>query len=60
MSKEPTTKPTNIRFDVELYDQVRAIAEDEGRTVTSQLHRIVREWIAEHPHPALKKKGGRS
>ena len=39
----------SMRFDIEMQDQIKAIAEREDRSFANQLQRIVREWLREHP-----------
>lgn len=38
--------PVNIRMDEETFEQVRAIAQAEDRTVSNLINRIVKEWLA--------------
>ncbi len=60
MTDEPRKTMISMRFDIELKGQIEAIAEREDRTFAAQLHRIVRQWMDEHPdevRPATLKKG---
>jgi hypothetical protein len=38
--------PVNIRMDEETFEQIRAIALAEDRTVSNLINRIVKEWLA--------------
>ena len=37
--------PVNIRMDEETFEQIRAIALAEDRTVSNLINRIVKEWL---------------
>ncbi len=49
MAEEPRTKMISMRFDIELMDRIKAIAEREDRTFAAQLQRMLRQWLDEHP-----------
>jgi hypothetical protein len=41
--------PVNIRMDEETFEQIRAIALAEDRTVSNLINRIVKEWLEARP-----------
>ena len=38
-------KQVNFRIDKKLYEKLKALAEKEGRSITSQLNRILEEKV---------------
>jgi hypothetical protein len=55
VTKEPTSKMISIRFDAELMEKIKVIAEREDRTFAAQLQRMLREWLVEHPDESMEK-----
>ena len=49
MGNEPVKQMISLRFDIELMDRIKAIAEREDRTFAAQMQRMLREWLDEHP-----------
>jgi hypothetical protein len=42
--KNGTKKALPVKIDCELYDKLKGVADEQGRTLTSQLERVLREW----------------
>lgn len=43
--KTKDTKQVNFRIDKNLYERLKALADKEGRSITSQLNRILEEKV---------------
>ncbi len=41
MAEEPRTKMISMRFDIELMERIKAVAEREDRTFAAQLQRML-------------------
>lgn len=57
MGNEPVKTMISLRFDIELMDRIKAIAEREDRTFAAQMQRMLREWLDEHPEAEGKPAG---
>ena len=51
-----TTRMVTMRLDETLVDRLREIAEEEDRTFTAQVQRILRAWLADHDKTEARKR----
>ena len=46
IAKEPKTKKTQVAFQPSLFEEVKAVAEAEGKSINEMLHILLREALA--------------